>query len=514
MTSSPNIVVIMADQLSPAFMGTYGHPLVKTPAIDALAERGTSFDSAYTNSPLCAPSRFSFMSGQLVTSIAGYDNASEFPSSIPTFAHYLRCMGYHTSLCGKMHFVGPDQLHGFNQRLTTDIYPADFAWTPDWEMPDERIDAFYHNMSSVHEAGVAATTNQIDYDEEVGFTARKKIFDYARFPDQHPFMMVVSFIHPHDPYIALQEWWDLYDHDAVDMPAVPALSIEDQDAHSRRLITGIDLPNSPVTDEQVRNARHAYYANVSYFDSWVGRIVKTLKDAQLHDDTIIIVTSDHGDMLGERGLWYKMSFFEPSVRVPLVITGPDLPAGRRIGNNVSLIDILPTLTDLAEADGGRSAPVFGEPVDGRSLLPLLTGTGEGDRDEAISEYAAECASHPCFMIRRGAYKYIHCDVDPPLLFDTAADPLERNNLAMDEAFAEIVGSFAREVADRWDSEKIRLDVIATQKRRRAIHEAMRRGELTSWDYNPPRDASHEYMRSHMDVTETDILSRFPPYPRD
>ena len=318
------------------------------------------------------------MAGQLITRIAAYDNAAEFPSSIPTFAHYMRSMGYHTSLCGKMHFVGPDQLHGFNERLTTDIYPADFAWTPDWEMPDERIDAFYHNMSSVQEAGVAATTNQIDYDEEVGWSARRKIFDYARHGDQHPFAMVVSFIHPHDPYIALQEWWDLYDHDAVDMPAVPALPIEEQDAHSARLMTGIDLPNMPVTDDQVRNARHAYYANVSYFDHWVGRVEKTLKDAQLFDDTIIIVTSDHGDMLGERGLWYKMSFFEPSVRIPLVIAGPGVPEAVSRSSNVSLADILPTLVAIAEDGGAGPAPAFGEPIDGRNIVPLMNGEVAGD----------------------------------------------------------------------------------------------------------------------------------------
>ena len=514
MPASPNIVLIMADQLSPRFMGTYGHPLVKTPAIDALAARGTTFDSAYSNSPLCAPARFSFMAGQLVTRIAAYDNAAEFPSSVPTFAHYLRRMGYHTTLCGKMHFVGPDQLHGFNERPTTDIYPADFAWTPDWEMPDERIDAFYHNMSSVHEAGVAATTNQIDYDEEVGLSARRKIFDYARSRDQHPFMMVVSFIHPHDPYIALREWWDLYDHGEIDMPAVPALPFEEQDAHSQRLMTGIDIPANPATDEEVRNARHAYYANVSYFDHWVGRVVKLLEDAELADNTIVMVTSDHGDMLGERGLWYKMSFFEPSVRVPLVVAGPDLPAAKRVSNNVSLADLLPTVLDMAEAGGAGAKPELAEPVDGRSLMPLITGDGEGDPDEAISEYAAECASHPCFMIRRGQYKYVHCEVDPPLLFDVVADPLERTNLVDDPGHANLAQAFAEEVRERWDSEKIRLDVIATQKRRRAIHDAMTRGELTSWDHHPQRDAAQEYMRSHMDVTETDVKSRFPPLRRE
>lgn len=508
---APNIVVIMADQLTPFMIGAYGHPLARTPHMDALAQAGTTFDSAYTNAPLCAPARFSFMSGQLITRIAAYDNASEFPSSIPTFAHYLRMMGYHTSLCGKMHFVGPDQLHGFEERLTTDIYPADYAWTPDWEMPDERIDSFYHNMSSVLEAGVAATTNQIDYDEEVGFNARRKIFDYARFPDQHPFMMVVSFIHPHDPYIALKEWWDLYDHDKVDMPWTPAYAVEDQDAHSRRITKGIDLPNTPVTDEHIRNARHAYLANVSYFDHWVGRVQKTLQDAQLDDNTIIMVTSDHGDMLGDRGLWYKMSLHEWSARVPLIVSGPGVSAGKRIANNVSLVDILPTTLDIAETGGAGPKPAMGQAVDGRSLLPLITGDASDDANRAISEYAAECASHPVIMIRDGQYKYIHCEVDPPLLYDLDADPMEHTNLATDPAYAEIAAKFDAEIRAGWDSEKIRQDVIATQKARRAVHQAMGKGGHTSWDYAPMRDHSQEYMRSHMDVTETDVRSRFPPY---
>jgi len=127
----PNIVLIMADQLAPHFTGTYGHPLVKTPNLDALAARGMRFDAAYCNSPLCAPSRASFMTGQLVSRIAAYDNASDFGASVPTFAHYLRRAGYRTCLAGRMHFVGPDQLHGFEERATTDVYPADFAWVPD-----------------------------------------------------------------------------------------------------------------------------------------------------------------------------------------------------------------------------------------------------------------------------------------------------------------------------------------------------------------------------------------------
>ena len=276
----PNILVVMADQLAPHFVGAYGHPVAKTPHIDALAARGMRFDAAYCNSPLCAPSRFAFMSGQLISRIAAYDNASEFRASVPTFAHYLKALGYRTCLSGKMHFVGPDQKHGFQDRVTTDIYPADFAWTPDWEAPDERIDKWYHNMATVKESGMAVATFQTDYDDEVEFAARRWLIDRGRdraAGDDAPFCMVASFIHPHDPYVAKPEWWNLYSDDEVDMPDY-VLSPEDQDPFSRRVMDGIEASYVPLTDEEVRRARRAYLANVSYFDSKVGAMVKALDD--------------------------------------------------------------------------------------------------------------------------------------------------------------------------------------------------------------------------------------------
>ncbi len=503
--SAPNIVVIMADQLAPQFTGAYGHPLVRTPNMDALAQSGARFDAAYCNSPLCAPSRFSFMSGQLVTRIAAYDNASEFPSSIPTFAHYLKLMGYRTCLSGKMHFVGPDQLHGFEERVTTDIYPADYAWTPDWELPDERIDKWYHNMDSVREAGVAAATFQIDYDEEVAFFAKRKIFDYAR-EQAEPFCLVASFIHPHDPYVARQDWWDLYNPDDIDMPK-HVLGRDRQDGFSQRLMDGIEASVVEVSDEEVRNARHAYYANTSYFDSKVGELVAALDEAGFLENTVIVVTADHGDMLGERGLWYKMNFFEHSARVPLIMSGPGI-ANRAVDNACSLVDILPTLVEIA-AEGGAETPVLGHPIDGRSLWPLACG-GDDPADEALGEYCAEMTPHPVFMVRRGSYKYIHCDADPPLLFDLTDDPDEMKNLAADPTFANVAGAFADEVRERWDSAAIRENVIFTQKQRRAVHAAMEAGAFAAWDFNPPRNASREYVRNHMDWTEAAAKTRFPP----
>lgn len=510
----PNIIIIMADQLAPHFTGAYGHKIAKTPHMDALAARGMRFDAAYCNSPLCAPSRFSFMSGQLISRIAAYDNASEFQAATPTFAHYLKLLGYRTCLSGKMHFVGPDQKHGFEDRITTDIYPSDFAWTPDWENPDERLDKWYHNMQTVKESGVAVATFQTDYDDEVGFAARRWLIDRGRDQaagpvgdagDTRPFALVASFIHPHDPYVAKPEFWDLYEDADIDLPHMD-FDYTHADPFSKRLMDGIEASYIPLTEEEIIRARRAYLANVSYFDSKIGEITKTLKDIGALDNTIIIITADHGDMLGERGLWYKMNFFEPSARVPLIFAGPGIASGVA-KNACSLVDILPTLIEI----GGGSDAILGEPIDGRSLMKLARGQSD-ETDEAIGEYCAEMTPYPVFMIRRGALKYIHCDRDPPQLYDIEQDPHEMVNLADNSAYAGPAAEFAIEVAKRWDSQKLRADIIKTQQSRLALHKAMNAGAGagTSWDYNPPSDASQQYVRNHMDWTAAAAHYRFPP----
>jgi len=506
----PNIVIIMADQLAPQYCGIYGHPVAKTPHIDSLAKRGARFDAAYCNSPLCAPSRFSFMSGQLVSRIAAYDNASEFSAMTPTFAHYLRSLGYRTCLSGKMHFIGPDQKHGFEDRVTTDIYPSDFAWTPDWEAPDERIDKWYHNMQTVKESGMAVATFQTDYDDEVGFAANRWLIDQARdlaSESSRPFALVASFIHPHDPYVAKPEWWNLYSNDEIQLP-LTNIDAVDMDPFSKRLLDGIEASYTPLSNEEIIRARRAYLANVSYFDSKVGEIIKTIYDIGEIDNTVIIVTADHGDMLGERGLWYKMNFFEHSARVPMIFAGPNISSGV-IKNTCSLVDILPTLIDIA----GGSEDILGKEIDGRSLVNLLHGK-EDPVDEAIGEYCAEMTAHPVFMIRRSNLKYIHCDEDPPQLYDLNIDPLETKNFANHPEYNEAVASFSNEVSSRWDSKKLREDIIKTQKSRRSLYEAMSSGKLEAWDYNPPSDASQQYVRNHMDWTIAASRYRFPPISGD
>lgn len=186
----PNILYIMADQMSAPQLKMYNpDSQIKTPNLDALAARSVQFDSAYCPSPLCAPSRMSMISGQLPMKIGAYDNASQIGSDVLTYAHYLRLRGYHTVLAGKMHFVG-DQLHGYETRLTSDIYPGDFGWSVDWDNPETRLE-WYHNASSIKQAGVCVRSNQLDYDEEVMYKSTQFLYDQVRKSDDRPFSLTV-----------------------------------------------------------------------------------------------------------------------------------------------------------------------------------------------------------------------------------------------------------------------------------------------------------------------------------
>ena len=441
------------------------------------------------------------MSGLLPSRTRVYDNAAEFGADLPTFAHCLRLRGYQTILSGKMHFCGPDQLHGFEERLTTDIYPADFGWTPDWDRPEHRP-SWYHNMSSVRQAGVCVRTNQVDFDDEAAFMAERAIFDIARSRDRRPFLLVASFSHPHDPFAVPQRYWDLYRDSDIDMPAT-AIAPEALDAHSRRLRRVCAMDAEPVTEAQVRDARHAYYGAIAYIDDLLGRLMAALRSAGLAEDTIVVLTSDHGEMLGERGLWYKMSFFDGASRVPLVIASPGRFAPRRAAASVSLVDLMPTLIDIS----GGNRQSLGIAIDGRSLTPHLDG-GAG-HDEAIGEYLAEGAIAPIVMIRRGEFKFIHSPADPDQLYDLSHDPGERDNLAQNPTCAAVVADFRAEVGKRWDLAALDARVLESQRRRRLVDAALNKGEHRSWDFQPLRDASKQYMRNNMDLDDLEAMARFP-----
>jgi len=505
MATKPNILIVMVDQLNGTLFPDGPADFLHAPHLKALARRSARFAANYTASPLCAPGRAAFMSGQLPSRTRVYDNAAEFPSSIPTFAHHLRAAGYHTCLSGKMHFVGPDQLHGFEERLTTDIYPADFGWTPDYRKPGERIDWWYHNLGSVTGAGVAEITNQMEYDDEVCFLASQRLYEHARHstdPERRPWCLTVSFTHPHDPYVARRKYWDLYEDCPALEPQVGFIPYDQQDPHSQRLYAASDYPSFDITPEMVRRARQGYFANISYLDDKIGELIDVLARTRMLDDTLILFASDHGDMLGERGLWFKMCFFEGSARVPLMLAGKGIAPGR-IDAPSSNLDVVPTLCDLAGIDLAAILPW----TDGVSLVPQLSGAPR--REPVLMEYAAEGSQAPLVAIRDGRFKFVHCEIDPPQLFDLAADPLERTNLAADPAHADTVARFTGMVQARWDMARFDAEVRESQARRWVVYPALRNGSYYPWDFQPLRQASERYMRNHMDLNVLEEAKRFP-----
>ena len=488
MAKRPNILFLMVDQQTASALSAYGGS-AKTPAIQRLADDGIVFENAYTNFPVCAPSRCSMMTGQLASRIECYDNAAEFRSSIPTIAHYLRYLDYQTSLCGKMHFIGPDQLHGFEERLTPEIYSADFLTMPQWDGEDD--DFATDAREALLMAGPVPRTVQMDYDEEVGFHAGQKLFDLARSEDTRSFFLTVSFTHPHEPFLCKQEHWDRYSDREIDPPHVGMIKEAKLDDHSKRIHRHYNLPAPGITDRHVRNARRAYFGSMSYIDDMIGRILTVLEETGLAANTVIVLASDHGEMLGERGLWFKKVFFENAVKVPLIVCGPGFAPGR-VRENVSLIDLLPTFIDIA-GSGGPNGPVL--PAGGRSLIPLAKGVARDWPDLVFSEMTCEGVVEPVMMVKRGPHKFIYSASAPPLLFNLDDDPHEVENLAGKKAVSGLESEL-RSLGDKtWgDLAELREVIVKSQKTRLLVREALEKGQVFSWDENPHTATGERYLR--------------------
>ena len=498
----PNILFIMADQLTAGAIGAYDS-VVRTPHIDALAADGVLFNNFYCNSPICAASRASMMTGQYPHRVDVYDNGSELGASVPTFVHMLRHAGYNTILSGKMHFIGPDQLHGFEERLTTDIYPAAFAWTPDWEKGVDLNEG--SNVRPLRDSGVCNWNLQLSYDEEVHYQSlaclRREAKRLEADPSQ-PFFLCASYTHPHDPFVITDEWWNLYTDEEIPLPFVPKQPTSTMHPYNQWLQHHHGIDQFPLTEEQIRNTRRAYYGMVSYFDHKVGELVTELKRLGLFEDTIIMVTSDHGEMLGEHGMWFKRTFYEESIRVPMIACWSGMtPTGRQIDEIVSLVDLFPTFCDIADVPQDDLQALT---LDGDSFYPLLLDGDPSWKNHAYIEYCGEGVLEPMRALRQEQYKYVIVETLSPLFFDLAHDPHEQQNISGRHHAAE--DQLAQHIRLGWD-ERLTEKVMRSQKQRRFLHAALQGGHQTSWDYQTQPDASRRYI--HTSTQGEKIQSRLP-----
>jgi choline-sulfatase len=455
MPSPPNILIIMSDQHSAAWSGAYGHPFLHTPAIDRLAAEGATFDNAYCNSPICAPSRASFMTGRLVSEIAAWDNGTPFGSDQPTWAHALNSAGYETALCGKMHFIGPDQMHGFQRRLLSDVHGSgNPRLIANWDSPNPSSAAM--DRSAFDESGPGDSTYQ-QYDDAVANRSAAYLAEAARH--ERPWALCASFITPHNPLIVRQQYWDQYFPDHADQPTI-APHKETLHPHNRGMGDWFDFHD--VEPEKMARGRAAYYGLVTFCDERIGQVLDALDASGQSEDTLVIYVSDHGELNGEHGLWNKQSFYEHSSHIPMIIRWPGhIAAGRRIDQVTSLVDLAATIVDLSGSD-----PLEG--TSGSSLLPLLRDAAPQCAGSAISEYFAVGTVTPARMLRNGPHKLHYYHNQPLELFDLYSDPDELTNLADDSAHADVQERLLTKLLTDWDPDDLDRRIRASQRDRLLI----------------------------------------------
>ena len=357
-------------------------------------------------------------------------------------------------------------------------------------------------MEVVTKAGVCTRSMYMDYDDEAVFRARRFLFDHAREHSNQPFLLTVSMIQPHDPYLCSQQHWDRYREDDIDLPRVP-LGTVTEDPHSARLRFSYGASDVELSDDMIRQARHAYYGAIADIDDKVGELLATLQEAGFADNTIIVFTSDHGDMLGERGMWFKMSYLENSARVPLIVHAPKMFSAARVSSAVSLVDLLPTFAELAN---DAKAVDYATEIEGRSLLTCLQG-GIG-HDEAIGEYFGEGTVAPLFMLRRKDKKLIYSSRDPLQYYDLGSDPLELNNLAEADDHREQAIALVSEIKGSYDEAALTARVLESQRRRNFLKSVMLKQQV-AWDYQPPENADTSWIRNSMPIYQLEKKARFP-----
>lgn len=444
----PNLLYIHSDQHAPYVAGCYGDPLVETPTLDRLASQGALFEHVYCASPICVPARMSMLTARHPYQNRVWTNDHILDSGIPTLAHAMGAAGYRPVLVGRMHSIGPDQLHGYAERLVGDHSPnfpglggVDRGVLDGTAGPArislERSGAG-QSAYQVHDEDVAAAA--VDYLNRLGVQRRA----YGHIP---PFSLSVGFMLPHPPYVARAEDYDRYAN-TITLPARPEPFDQVRHPYLRRWRehTGI----VEVSDVETRRARAAYWGLVHRLDALIGQIVDALEQNGLADNTLIVYTSDHGDMLGEHGLWWKHVFYEESVKVPLLMVWPGvIEPGQRCSRVVSALDLTATLLD---ALGAPSLP--GTP--GRSFLGLISSVRPSPEweDIAFSEYCADqyTPDGECYqrMVRRGPWKLIYYHGMEPQLFNLDEDPGELVDLAAAPACKEIRTELTLRVLSEWD----------------------------------------------------------------
>ena len=436
-----NLLFLLSDQHTRDMTGCYGHPVVQTPNIDWLAERGVRFSNAYTNCPICVPARASLATGRYVHQIGYWDNAFPYDGSPASWHHRLREQGFRVDSIGKLHFRGQGSDHGFSQ----EVEPLHVVDGVGDLLGCIRQDSPARNQRpAIHDAGPGDST-YLQYDARNAENACSWLREHA--DDEKPWVLLASFVCPHPPYISPEELYNRYPLDDLPLPAQwqqdewPEHPAIDYFRHFFSI-------NEPFSEETLRKLTAAYYGVTTYLDQQLGRVLDTLTETGQAENTRIIYTTDHGESLGARGLTGKFTMYEEAAAVPFILAGPDVPAGKVVNTPISLVDCFPTIMETVGAEMHPDE----QDLPGTSLWQIAR---EPDQDRTVfSEYHAVGSRHAAFMLRDKQYKYIHYVSEPPQLFDLDIDPQERHNLADSSRHQATLERFERQLRAMLDPEAV------------------------------------------------------------
>ncbi len=473
-----NLLVILSDQHNPRIAGCYGHPIVKTPNLDRLASRGTRFTAAYTNSPICVPARASFATGRYVHQIRFWDNAIAYDGSVPAWGHRLMAQGHRVTSIGKLHYLSADPARdGFHEEIIP-MHIADGIGDLSGLIRDEVI-----VRTGARKLGPQAGPGESEYtsyDRDIAAETCRWLEQEAPKHRDKPWVLYVGFVCPHPPFLAPEAFFRLYDEKTIPMPDRYSVAERPRHPYLDALARGRPYDDGFSGPEMVRRAIAAYYGLVSFLDDNVGKVLAALERAGLAASTRVMYGSDHGENLGTRGLWAKSTLFEEAAGIPLIMAGPDVPQGRTVDTPVTLVDAFPT---ILQGVGARASAEDGD-LPGASLFDVANGALR-DRS-AFSEYHATASICGCFMIRRGRYKYLHYVGFDPMLFDLAADPYERRDLASDPEHRPVLDEYENELRRLLDPDAVdrsaRADQARCMERFGGKAAIMKRGSIT---HTPP-----------------------------
>ena len=473
-----NFLFILSDQHHRLASGAYGHPLVQTPHLDALAARGTRFQNAYTNCPICVPARASLATGRYVHQIGFWDNGHPYDGSPASWHQRLRDQGFRCDSIGKLHFKGQGTDHGFSDEVEP-LHVVDGSGDVLGCIRDNP--PFRDKDGELGRAG-AGDSSYLQYDARCTEHALRWLGEHK--DDDQPWAVFLNFVCPHPPYIAPPEIFAHYPLE--DMPLPPQWTPETWPDHPAmdyfRRFFSFDRGHD---EETIRRVTAAYYGTTTYLDQQIGRVLGTLDEYGLTNRTRVLYSSDHGECLGARGIFGKFTLYDEAAAVPMIMAGPDVPEAKVVQTPVSLVDSFPTALECVGAEE------IDEDLPGRSLWQIAQ---EEDQERTVfSEYHALGTEHAMYMLRNRRYKYISHVGEQAQLFDLKEDPEEINDLSTDASHRSMLRDFETELRELLDPESVDAQARASQQ---AVVEAAGGAEAViqrgAFDHSPTPGEKAEF----------------------